>query len=227
MEPELQAAHPEIRTYSGADADGSSIRLDITPMGFHAFVRRPDGVTLADGPRIQPGPRGPRAQRIRRGMTLREVSAEARVSLGYISEIERGQKEASFELLASLCSALDIPLSHGAPRCPMGGRRGSRSRHRAGHDRGRFACWWRRIPRSGGRGLGRLTDADKFERIGFERCASDQKGASFSAIVGAATFLVCFSSQAFRETDPGRSQVPGSPSMRGRPPLFSCERLRP
>jgi len=52
-----------------------------------------------------------RAERMRRGMTLREVSAEARVSLGYISEIERGQKEASSELLASLCSALDLPLS--------------------------------------------------------------------------------------------------------------------
>jgi transcriptional regulator with XRE-family HTH domain len=52
-----------------------------------------------------------RAQRMRRGMTLREVSAEARVSLGYISEIERGQKEASSELLFSLCSALDLPLS--------------------------------------------------------------------------------------------------------------------
>jgi XRE family transcriptional regulator, stress-response regulator len=52
-----------------------------------------------------------RAQRMRRGMTLREVSAEARVSLGYISEIERGQKEASSELLSSLCSALDLPLS--------------------------------------------------------------------------------------------------------------------
>jgi transcriptional regulator with XRE-family HTH domain len=48
---------------------------------------------------------------MQRGMTLREVSAEARVSLGYISEIERGQKEASSELLASLCSALDAPLS--------------------------------------------------------------------------------------------------------------------
>ncbi len=52
-----------------------------------------------------------RAQRMRRGMTLRQVSAEARVSLGYISEIERGQKEASSELLASLCGALDVPLS--------------------------------------------------------------------------------------------------------------------
>ena len=47
-----------------------------------------------------------RAERMRQGMTLRELSSLARVSLGYISEIERGQKEASSELLASLCSAL-------------------------------------------------------------------------------------------------------------------------
>ena len=52
-----------------------------------------------------------RDRRMQRGMTLREVSAEARVSLGYISEIERGQKEASSELLSSLCTALDLPLS--------------------------------------------------------------------------------------------------------------------
>ena len=52
-----------------------------------------------------------REKRTERGLTLREVSADARVSLGYISEIERGQKEASSELLASICSALDVPLS--------------------------------------------------------------------------------------------------------------------
>ena len=52
-----------------------------------------------------------RSERVRRGMTLREVSAEAQVSLGYISEIERGQKEASSECLAAICSALDVPLS--------------------------------------------------------------------------------------------------------------------
>lgn len=52
-----------------------------------------------------------RTQRIARGMTLRDVSAAARVSLGYISEVERGQKEASSELLSALCEALDIPLS--------------------------------------------------------------------------------------------------------------------
>ncbi len=50
----------------------------------------------------------------RRGQqrTLREVSSTARVSLGYLSEVERGQKEASSELLASICTALDVPLSH-------------------------------------------------------------------------------------------------------------------
>jgi transcriptional regulator with XRE-family HTH domain len=52
-----------------------------------------------------------RDKRTQRGLTLREVSADARVSLGYISEIERGQKEASSELLASLCDALEVPLS--------------------------------------------------------------------------------------------------------------------
>jgi transcriptional regulator with XRE-family HTH domain len=52
-----------------------------------------------------------RNQRLRQGRTLREVSAAARVSLGYLSEVERGQKEASSELLASICSALDVPMS--------------------------------------------------------------------------------------------------------------------
>lgn len=43
--------------------------------------------------------------------TLREVSRTARVSLGYLSEVERGRKEASSELLAAICEALDLPLS--------------------------------------------------------------------------------------------------------------------
>lgn len=45
------------------------------------------------------------------GRTLRDVSHDARVSLGYLSEVERGQKEASSELLASICAALSVPLS--------------------------------------------------------------------------------------------------------------------
>lgn len=52
-----------------------------------------------------------REARFAQGRTLRDVSMEARVSLGYLSEVERGQKEASSELLASICQALDLPLS--------------------------------------------------------------------------------------------------------------------
>ena len=52
-----------------------------------------------------------RRLRLRQGRTLREVSAAARVSLGYLSEVERGQKEASSELLAAICGALETPLS--------------------------------------------------------------------------------------------------------------------
>ncbi|MHB1489122.1 transcriptional regulator ClgR [mine drainage metagenome] len=52
-----------------------------------------------------------RDARQRQGRTLREVSSAARVSLGYLSEVERGQKEASSELLASICEALAVPLS--------------------------------------------------------------------------------------------------------------------
>jgi len=52
-----------------------------------------------------------RRLRVRQGRTLREVSAAARVSLGYLSEVERGQKEASSELLAAICGALETPLS--------------------------------------------------------------------------------------------------------------------
>jgi transcriptional regulator with XRE-family HTH domain len=52
-----------------------------------------------------------REERVAQGKTLREVSKAAQVSLGYLSEVERGQKEASSELLAAMCSALDLPLS--------------------------------------------------------------------------------------------------------------------
>lgn len=52
-----------------------------------------------------------RRRRIDQGRTLRQVSANAQVSLGYLSEVERGQKEASSELLAAICTALGVPLS--------------------------------------------------------------------------------------------------------------------
>ncbi|WP_336081659.1 helix-turn-helix domain-containing protein [Nocardia sp. SSK8] len=52
-----------------------------------------------------------RRARLAQHRTLREVSTSARVSLGYLSEVERGRKEASSELLAAICEALDVPLS--------------------------------------------------------------------------------------------------------------------
>lgn len=51
-----------------------------------------------------------RRARATQSRTLRDVSRAARVSLGYLSEVERGRKEASSELLASICDALDLPL---------------------------------------------------------------------------------------------------------------------
>ena len=53
-----------------------------------------------------------RAARTEQSRTLRDVARDARVSLGYLSEVERGQKEASSELLAAICSALGLTLSH-------------------------------------------------------------------------------------------------------------------
>ena len=52
-----------------------------------------------------------RRHRLRQSRTLREVSARAQVSLGYLSEVERGRKEASSELLAAICAALDVSLA--------------------------------------------------------------------------------------------------------------------
>jgi transcriptional regulator with XRE-family HTH domain len=52
-----------------------------------------------------------RARRQGQHRTLREVSTAANMSLGYLSEIERGQKEASSELLAAICDALGAQLS--------------------------------------------------------------------------------------------------------------------
>lgn len=52
-----------------------------------------------------------RDARLAQGKTLRDVSSGARVSLGYLSEVERGQKEASSELLASISDALEVPMS--------------------------------------------------------------------------------------------------------------------
>ncbi len=78
---------------------------------------------------------GLRRARTARRRTLRDVSRTARVSLGYLSEVERGRKEPSSELLAAICEALDVtlpdllteaahalagPTADAAPRLPIG-----------------------------------------------------------------------------------------------------------
>ena len=76
---------------------------------------------------------GLRRARTARRRTLRDVSRRARVSLGYLSEVERGRKEPSSELLAAICEALDVALpdlltdaahalatADAAPRLPIG-----------------------------------------------------------------------------------------------------------
>ena len=92
-----------------------------------------------------------RRARTEQGRTLREVSDSARVSLGYLSEVERGRKEASSELLTAICGALDVPLSRvltdageemareeRAAFTPRGGQRGQhRRRHQGRHPAGR------------------------------------------------------------------------------------------
>jgi transcriptional regulator with XRE-family HTH domain len=56
---------------------------------------------------------GAELRRVRQlqGRTLRDVSATAAVSLGYLSEVERGEKEASSEMLIAICGALGVRLS--------------------------------------------------------------------------------------------------------------------
>lgn len=50
MEARLASEHPEIGTYSGYGIDdlGSTIRLDLSPLGFHASVRSPKGSWYID-----------------------------------------------------------------------------------------------------------------------------------------------------------------------------------
>ena len=52
-----------------------------------------------------------RRTRLGQNRTLRDVAETARVSVPYLSEVERGRKEPSSELLAAICSALDLELT--------------------------------------------------------------------------------------------------------------------
>ncbi|TNM68301.1 helix-turn-helix transcriptional regulator [Streptomyces sp. NP160] len=91
----------------------SSSRPPSAPTGYRGLSASPPNT---DGRRQVPLLRREigdvlRSARQQQGRTLREVSGAARVSLGYLSEVERGQKEASSELLSSICDALAVPMS--------------------------------------------------------------------------------------------------------------------
>ena len=52
-----------------------------------------------------------RDERVEQGRTLADVAHGAAVSLPYLSEVERGVKEVSSDLLDAICDALELPLA--------------------------------------------------------------------------------------------------------------------
>lgn len=52
-----------------------------------------------------------RRRRLEQRRTLADVAGKARISMPYLSEVERGRKEASSEVLAAVCDALRVQLS--------------------------------------------------------------------------------------------------------------------
>ncbi|MFC5923789.1 helix-turn-helix domain-containing protein [Micromonospora vulcania] len=112
-----------------------------------------------------------RRHRQRQGRTLREVAECADVSVPYLSEVERGRKEASSEVLAAICRALGISLSdllgearddmrRVEPRLPAGPRAVLTRLERvevARHDTGNATLLVG--PRSGGLILAHVADA--------------------------------------------------------------------
>jgi DNA-binding Xre family transcriptional regulator len=84
------------------------------------------GDAMADVTYLRPGDRQPRRSRpllrsslgevlrrhrLHQRRTLADVARAARISMAYLSEVERGRKEASSEVLAAICDALRIELS--------------------------------------------------------------------------------------------------------------------
>ena len=131
-----------------------------------------------------------RGRRLRQRRTLREVSGAARVSLGYLSEVERGQKEASSELLASICQALDVKLSDLLSEVSETMRRSERAAEVARMP-GRVtipAPVRRPVPAGVGRGAGPAADRPAFdEDVAFEEGAFED-AAFEDAVFEDATF---------------------------------------
>jgi predicted transcriptional regulator len=89
---------PSIPAPASFDETVDEEAVDVEKEGPVVLVRQEIGDVLRDF-------------RLQKGRTLRQVASKASVALGYLSEVERGQKEASSEILASVADALDTPIS--------------------------------------------------------------------------------------------------------------------
>ncbi|MEP6562617.1 MAG: helix-turn-helix transcriptional regulator [Nakamurella sp.] len=58
-----------------------------------------------------------RSERQRQQRTLAQVAERAGMSVQYLSELERGRKEASSEMLAAACGSLGLSIGEFARRC--------------------------------------------------------------------------------------------------------------
>ena len=117
-----------------------------------------------------------RGRRLRQRRTLREVSGAARVSLGYLSEVERGQKEASSELLASICEALDVKLSDLLSEVSETMRRSERAAEVARMPARVTIPAPVRRPVPAGVGRGSAPVPEPFDKAAFEKAAFDDAG---------------------------------------------------
>ena len=73
---------------------------------------RPDGDDVESEPKLRDVVGDVlRDERVDQGRTLADVAEDAAVSLPYLSEVERGRKEVSSDLLESICDALELPLA--------------------------------------------------------------------------------------------------------------------
>jgi transcriptional regulator with XRE-family HTH domain len=126
-----------------------------------------------------------RGRRLRQRRTLREVSGAARVSLGYLSEVERGQKEASSELLASICEALDVKMSDVLSEVSESMRRSERAAEVARMPGRVMIPAPARRPVPAGVGGRPFEDLPEFDPAAFEDAAAFEDPAGFGEAEGA------------------------------------------
>lgn len=97
-------------------SDGDHDRLWADVIAFPS-VSHPSKAPAADPPLRTVVGDVLRDERRRQGRTLADVAGAAAVSLSYLSEIERGRKEVSSDLLDAVSGALDLTLVHVLERC--------------------------------------------------------------------------------------------------------------